>query len=559
MITLVGDELTARDPRQLGRWVLQSRLGFGGMGVVYLGTDGADEAAVKVVRPGLLDEAHVVERFAREVAVLQSVRDVHISRFMGADLHGEPAWLAIEYIPGPTLKQQVTAHGPLERDKWWELARALAQALAVLDVHRVVHRDLKPGNVIVAPDRPVLIDFGIAHPEDATSLTATGLVTGSPSWLSPEQANSSVIGAPSDVFSLGSLLAYAGTSRPPFGEGVAVAVLVRISSEEPDLEGLGDDQAALVRDLLEKDPAARPTARELLDRLRLHYYETVGSSVRQPGGRHGVAGAAIPAAADVDLREPTPAQTDVTTPQGVPTVAETSRTAEFPVPEVPEPVAAVPDLAPDPTAGENDALALAVTRVLPLRQEPASAPPAPPAQERPVPVASPSPAPRTARPATRNVGRVVKLVAGGVAAVAIAGLGFNLLDSPSEPSGGGESTSTASPIPTNPGSPTPAPTGEAPEAPRSDQLRSGDWLLAQYALHNDTSTMSVTGTLTNTGSSKASADIVVWVYVGDEVLGSVGATVTDVPAGESTKVTLTGDFAWKPGQKILLVQATDRS
>ena len=185
----VGSPLSMHDPRQVGPWTIHSRLGAGGMGVVfYASSPGYEGAALKVIRPGLLDAPATRDRFRREVAILRSVHDAHISEFLAADLESEPAWLAIEYVAGPTLRDEIAENGPLSEDEWWKLARGMAQALAVLDKHRITHRDLKPGNVILGEHGPELIDFGIAHPEDATSLTATGLVTGSPSWLSPEQA-----------------------------------------------------------------------------------------------------------------------------------------------------------------------------------------------------------------------------------------------------------------------------------------------------------------------------------------------------------------------------------
>ena len=265
----VGSPLSMHDPRQVGPWTIHSRLGAGGMGVVfYASSPGYEGAALKVIRPGLLDAPATRDRFRREVAILRSVHDAHISEFLAADLESEPAWLAIEYVAGPTLRDEIAENGPLSEDEWWKLARGMAQALAVLDKHRITHRDLKPGNVILGEHGPELIDFGIAHPEDATSLTATGLVTGSPSWLSPEQATLEPTGPPSDIFALGSLLAYAATGRPPFGEGASVAVLMSIATREPDLVGIDPNRSALLQRMLAKDPTRRPTARQVLDRLR---------------------------------------------------------------------------------------------------------------------------------------------------------------------------------------------------------------------------------------------------------------------------------------------------
>jgi len=272
-------QLTDVDPRRFGKWEVQVRIGSGGMGVVYRAVSGDDVAAVKMVRPGLLDDPQVAARFEREAQVLRSVHDTHISRFLDADIGGTPAWLATEYIAGPNLRDAVSIWGPLTQPRWWELASGLAQALAVLEIHGIAHRDIKPANVIMSDRGPVLIDFGIAHPEDATSLTATGIVTGSPAWLSPEQANLDDLTAASDVFSLGSLLAFAATGRPPFGQGATVAVLMNIQRGEPDLAGIDPQRAALLRRMLVKDPAQRPSAREVLEIARAAQHAAKDSTV----------------------------------------------------------------------------------------------------------------------------------------------------------------------------------------------------------------------------------------------------------------------------------------
>jgi hypothetical protein len=251
-------------PQSIGPWTIVSQVGSGGMGVVYRATRADRVAALKVIRPGLLDDLAVQARFEREVEVLRRVRDVYISEFLDADLTSEPAWLATAFIDGPNLRDHVTSRGPLSEEAWWGLAQGLAQALAVLEVHGITHRDMKPANVILAEHGPVLIDFGIAMPEDAQSLTGTGLVTGSPAWLSPEQANLHPVSTASDVFSLGSLLVFAGTGRPPFGQGAHVAVLMAISTREPDTFGLSQAQHDFVTWLMTKDPAQRPSAREAL-------------------------------------------------------------------------------------------------------------------------------------------------------------------------------------------------------------------------------------------------------------------------------------------------------
>jgi tRNA A-37 threonylcarbamoyl transferase component Bud32 len=275
-------QLTPVDPRQLGRWEVEARIGSGGMGVVYRARSGDEVAAVKVVRPGLLDDPQVAARFEREAQVLRTVHDEHISRFLDEDIKGTPAWLATEYVSGPNLRDAVSVWGPLSKQRWWQLARGLAQALAVLEIHGIAHRDIKPANVIINERGPVLIDFGIAHPEDAASLTATGIVTGSPGWLSPEQVGLQDVTAASDVFSLGSLLAFAATGRPPFGQGATVAVLMSIQRNDPDLDGVDRARAGLLQRMLAKDPALRPTAREVLEIARKVQGDDVTVAVLPP-------------------------------------------------------------------------------------------------------------------------------------------------------------------------------------------------------------------------------------------------------------------------------------
>ena len=493
----VGSPLSMHDPRQVGPWTLHSRLGAGGMGVVfYASAPGYEGVALKVIRPGLLDAPATRDRFRREVAILRSVRDAHISEFLAADLESEPAWLAIEYVSGPTLRDEVAANGPLPEDEWWKLARGMAQALAVLDSHRITHRDLKPGNVILGERGPELIDFGIAHPEDATSLTATGLVTGSPSWLSPEQATMEPTGPPSDIFALGSLLAYAATGRPPFGEGNSVAVLMSIATREPDLAGIDPNRAALLARMLAKDPARRPTARQVLDRVR-------GST----GG-------------GTTLTE-LPGQVNAPIPPA-------------PIPPAPIRPAAILSAA-DPT----------------LVAPSTSTAPAPP-PVRPRTTGNPrTPGPRTAaaqqRRATRRRALVTLLI---LLALLVGGwVAYQSLMS----SDGDSSDQSPGSGSTSDGPPSAA---DAPPAPSSDQLRDGDWLLERYALDNTGSGLVVTGTVSNRGGAAASADLTTWVYLGTESLGSVTTRVTDVPAGGSVQVTMTGDAVWKQGQKVVLLQAS---
>jgi hypothetical protein len=549
----IGSPLSMHDPRTVGPWTIHARLGAGGMGVVFHATREGQSAAVKVIRPGLLDAPATRDRFRREVGILAAVRDVHICHYLDADLESEPAWLALEYLPGPVLRDRVATDGPLDEAAWWTLARGLAQALAVLELHRVTHRDLKPGNVILHERGPVLIDFGIAHPEDATSLTATGLVTGSPAWLSPEQANLDPTGPATDIFTLGSLLAYAATGRPPFGEGASVAVLMSIIKREPDLAGIDPVRTALLRRMLAKDPSLRPTAREVLELARAgEAGEDVAALLGLPPGASSaepldptlvdrgpdatVAGATaaptVPGAgvavAGVAGALGLAAAGGSTRPDGVPGMAAPGQPAPMPPPPVVRP-------APAPS---TPALAAAAGH--------------PGAQQGAAPWTSPPPGgpvgPRTAAAARRRRRRRGWLL--GLAAllglVLLVVLVPNLLGGGTDPDGSGSGTSGTSQG------------GDAPPAPSSDQLRSGDWLLESYRLDNTAEGLVVSGTVRNRGDATASADLRVWVYLDGQSLGSVSGTVSDVPAGSAVPVTLRGDAVWQPGQKVVLLEATDR-
>ncbi|WP_051049713.1 WD40 repeat domain-containing serine/threonine protein kinase [Nocardiopsis ganjiahuensis] len=256
------DRLGEDDPREIGGYRLLGRLGAGGMGRVYLArTPGHRRVALKVVHPHLAGEEGFRSRFAREAQAARLVSGAFTASVLDADPEAEVPWLATEYLPGPTLRQAVTAGGPLRGKELRGLAAALAEALAGIHEAGLVHRDLKPGNVVLAADGPRVIDFGIAKALDTVEATHTARGFGTLAYVSPEQAMGGSATAPSDVFSLGSVLVFAATGEPPFGTAPQAAVIHRIVDREPDLgrveEGLREPLAAL----LAKDPAQRPTAR----------------------------------------------------------------------------------------------------------------------------------------------------------------------------------------------------------------------------------------------------------------------------------------------------------
>ncbi|MEI7032705.1 bifunctional serine/threonine-protein kinase/ABC transporter substrate-binding protein [Streptomyces pratensis] len=262
------DDLRPTDPARIGGHRLLGRLGTGGMGVVYLGrTDAGALAAIKVILPEYAGDEDFRTRFRREVEAARRVDSPWAVPVTGADTGAAQPWLATEFVPGPALSDVIVRYGPLPVRSVMVLGRLLSRALSAVHAAGLVHRDVKPGNVLLAARGPRLIDFGIARAADATALTGTGIVVGTPGFLPPEQASGDPAGAAGDVFSLGCLLAYAATGRPPFGSGAVDALLYRTVHDAPDLDGI---EAPALRVVLErclaKDPAARPAAADL-DRL----------------------------------------------------------------------------------------------------------------------------------------------------------------------------------------------------------------------------------------------------------------------------------------------------
>ncbi|MGW7169449.1 protein kinase domain-containing protein [Streptomyces sp. NPDC054884] len=265
------EPLRSSDPAHIAEHRLLGRLGAGGMGVVYLArTPGGALVALKVLLAEYAEEPGFKERFRREVEVARRVDSPWAVPLVDADADAEAPWLATAFVPGPSLGEAVSGYGPLSEAGVRLLGARLAEALG--EVHRagLVHRDLKPGNVLIAHDGPRLIDFGIARAPEDTALTATGLVIGTPGYLSPEQATGpggDDIGSASDVFSLGCVLAFAATGRAPFGTGAVDALLYRAAHDPADLDGIPAALREVVEACLEKDPARRPDAAELVRRL----------------------------------------------------------------------------------------------------------------------------------------------------------------------------------------------------------------------------------------------------------------------------------------------------
>lgn len=216
--------------------------------------------AVKVIHPAQAQEPEFRARFRREAELSSRVTGPYVIPLLAADANAENPWLATEYVDGPTLNQQVLAHGRLTGASLYAFAAATAQALAAVHAAGVVHRDVKPQNVILTTSGPRVLDFGIAHAADGTSVTRTGVTTGTPGWISPEQYRTGATGPEGDMFAWGALVAYAATGRTPFGTGAPDVVAFRVLSGDPDLDGVPGPLREIVRSALAKEPASRPPA-----------------------------------------------------------------------------------------------------------------------------------------------------------------------------------------------------------------------------------------------------------------------------------------------------------
>ncbi len=261
--------LRREDPRVVGSFRLHRRLGAGGMGVVYLGSDRKGQrVALKVIRPDLAEDQEFRSRFAREVSAARRIRGGCTARLVAADLDADRPWFATQYVPGPSLHDKVADEGALGAAEVAAIGAALSEGLVAVHEAGVVHRDLKPSNILLSPKGPRIIDFGIAWATGASTLTHVGTAVGSPGFLAPEQVRGAAVTPATDVFSLGATLAYASTSDSPFGHGSSEVMLYRVVHEEAQLHGVPDALAPLVRACLAKDPEERPSTLQLSLRLK---------------------------------------------------------------------------------------------------------------------------------------------------------------------------------------------------------------------------------------------------------------------------------------------------
>ena len=405
--------LAPGDPGRIGPYRLVGRLGRGGMGHVYLGLSaGGRPVAVKVIRADLAADPEFRVRFAREVAAVRQVSGLFTALVLDADVDSALPWLATAYVAGPSLAEAVTGDGPMAARPALALAAGLAESLSAIHAAGVVHCDLKPSNVLLSPDGPRVIDFGIsraAGPGKSTvSAAGVGWVTGSPGFMSPEQALGGEIGPPSDIFSLGAVLSFATTGRGPFGRGSRPEVAYRLVYGRPDLGEIPAGLRPLVERCLAKDPAQRPTADEVLDAANDGQPAPgwlPAETPARPSGRRwwrpltaaGVTSGVLAASVAVSFAL-TPAGSHPSATRLVPRAAAApTLTTAPPAPAVPGTRPAAVPRGSSPARGPRAAINPAVVAVgtqRPGRPPPstASAAAPPPA---PSPTASPSPSPST--------------------------------------------------------------------------------------------------------------------------------------------------------------------
>ncbi|MFE9243074.1 WD40 repeat domain-containing serine/threonine protein kinase [Nocardiopsis sp. NPDC006938] len=256
------------DPGRVGPYRVVALLGSGGMGRVYLGLDpSGSPAAVKLVRAEYAYDPGFRGRFARELELARRVHGNYTPRVLGADTSGQTPWLATEYVMGPSLQDLVRHTGPLPEHTVRFMGRGIAQALERVHATGLVHRDLKPGNVMVSATGPQVIDFGIARAMEDPGEAEEERISGTPGYMAPETVSGQDSGPPADVFALGGVLVHALTGDGPFGDGHPSAVLYRIGHLEPDLGGVPASLRGIVAACLEKDPARRPNAAQVLQAL----------------------------------------------------------------------------------------------------------------------------------------------------------------------------------------------------------------------------------------------------------------------------------------------------
>ncbi|MGW2177160.1 outer membrane protein assembly factor BamB family protein [Streptomyces sp. NPDC001732] len=292
------EQLTQHDPRRIGPFEVLGRLGAGGMGLVYLARSASGRrVAIKTVRTELAEDQLFRVRFTREVEAARAVSGFYTAAVVDADPRAAVPWLATAYVPAPSLEEIVTECGPMPVQAVRWLAAGIAEALQSIHGAGLVHRDMKPSNVLVVEDGPRVIDFGIASGVSNTRLTMTNVAVGTPAYMSPEQARDSrsVTGA-SDIFSLGSTLVFAATGHAPFHGANPVETVFMLLREGPDLEGLPGELRPLIESCMQMDAALRPTPADLQAQLAPHLFASGGDD-------SGTASAWLPASATTMIEQ----------------------------------------------------------------------------------------------------------------------------------------------------------------------------------------------------------------------------------------------------------------
>lgn len=254
------------DPRAVGPYRLIGRLGSGGMGSVFAGLDQYERrVAIKIVHAQFSDDREFRARFSREVALLRRVQGTCTTPVLDADVDAPQPWFACEYVPGPTLQERVERQGPMTGDELFALAAGLAEALVALHGVGIVHRDIKPQNVVCSPAGPRVLDLGIARSMEDSGLTRTGMMIGSPAWMSPERFKGQNSTPAADVYAWAMMVTYASTGVIPFGTGAPEVVAMRVLQDDPDTAGVPQALRGIVDWSAEKDPFRRPSAHQVLE------------------------------------------------------------------------------------------------------------------------------------------------------------------------------------------------------------------------------------------------------------------------------------------------------
>ena len=371
-----------REHTRLGEYRLVQRLGEGGMGVVHLGLDRHGRAvAVKVLRQHVAHDPDARARLRREVETLGRIRSPRVAPMLDADVDGVTPYIVTRYVPGPPLDDLVAERGPLAPADLHRVASGVAEALDVIHSAGVVHRDVKPGNVLLVDGDPVLIDFGIAHVADDIRLTLTGLVMGTPGYLAPEVVGGEDVTPATDWWGWAATTAFAASGTPPFGRGSMSAVLARVASGEPDLAAVDPRIEPLLYAALSPEPADRP-----------HHHEVVAALERYAHG------APVTEAIRVRTRPATQALATAATSalpvapsEGVEMVGAGGPTAPAPAAGATSAPPAAAVLPPPPAAAGAPTGPPGWEQTQPAARTPGSAPPGPPPgtgiQQAPAPVA----------------------------------------------------------------------------------------------------------------------------------------------------------------------------